>query len=258
MTDEEDVLQRRHTADQVQSDTGSKRQNMRNVEDNDFAYPRHPNSAPPDSASSSDAATSNGTFVGQPDLTPVAEKETSSLDRDTSRSIPDRRAEEAEHKPRKRLAIMNLLGQPDRSNSSELERSNTGDSKKAKPKITVGAQIKATLLGSWVNVLLVCVPIGFALRYAHSNGYAVFIVNFVAIVPLAAMLSFATEELAMYTGETLGGLLNASFGNATELIGMYRATHSETDSLTFFSWCHRIGTKQNSHRSNLLDRKYAL
>ncbi|KAG9990898.1 hypothetical protein KCU98_g785, partial [Aureobasidium melanogenum] len=69
-----------------------------------------------------------------------------------------------------------------------------------------------------VSVLLVCVPVGFALRYTHANGYAVFIVNFLTIIPLAVMLSFATGELALYTGETLGGLLNASFGNATALI----------------------------------------
>ncbi|KAH0054026.1 Calcium/proton exchanger, partial [Aureobasidium melanogenum] len=118
----------------------------------------------------------------------------------------------------------NLIGAPDRTKNDDrdLERSDTADTtdtkKKRRPKISVASQFKATLLGSWVNVLLVCVPVGFALRYAHSNGIAIFVVNFVAIIPLAAMLSFATEELAMYVGETLGGLLNASFGNATELI----------------------------------------
>ena len=74
------------------------------------------------------------------------------------------------------------------------------------------------LFGSWINILLLAVPVGFAIDYAHLNGIANFCVNFVAIIPLAAMLSFATEELARYTNETLGGLLNASFGNATELI----------------------------------------
>lgn len=37
-------------------------------------------------------------------------------------------------------------------------------------------------------------------------------VNFIAIIPLAGMLSYATEEIALRTGEVLGGLLNASFG----------------------------------------------
>ncbi|KAG9801104.1 Calcium/proton exchanger, partial [Aureobasidium melanogenum] len=117
--------------------------------------------------------------------------------------------------------LKDLLGAPDRTktDNSDPARSNTGDTmKKRRPKIGIVSQFKTTLLGSWVDVLLVCVPVGFALRYTHANGYAVFIVNFLAIISLAAMLSFATEELALYTGETLGGLLNASFGNATELI----------------------------------------
>ena len=39
-----------------------------------------------------------------------------------------------------------------------------------------------------------------------------------AIIPLAALLVHATEQLATYTGDTIGGLLNATFGNAPELI----------------------------------------
>ncbi|KAG2166062.1 hypothetical protein JADG_005801 [Aureobasidium aubasidani] len=218
--DEENNLQRRHTADQVMSDSSIRRNDMRNVDNADFAYPHHANTAPPESSASSDAPTSNGTLVGQSDIKPSKEKESIPLDRDNSRSMSEKPHTESEHKPRKRLALMNLLGQPDRTktDSSDLERSDTGDTKKRRPKISIVSQFKATILGSWVNVLLVCVPIGFALRYSHANGYAVFIVNFIAIIPLAAMLSFATEELALYVGETLGGLLNASFGNATELI----------------------------------------
>lgn len=220
--DEENNLQRRHTADQVMSDGSIRRNDMRNVDNADFAYPHHANTAPPESSTSSDTPTTNGTLVGQSDTKPSGEKESLPLDRDNSRSMSEKNVSEPEHKPRKRLAIMNLLGAPDRTktDNSDLERSDTGESKKKKrrPKISIVSQFKATILGSWVNVLLVCVPIGFALRYSHSNGYAIFIVNFIAIIPLAAMLSFATEELALYTGETLGGLLNASFGNATELI----------------------------------------
>lgn len=88
-----------------------------------------------------------------------------------------------------------------------------------KEPFTVANQIQRTLLNSWINVLLVAAPVGIALNYIHSvNRIAVFVVNFIAIIPLAAMLSFATEEIALRTGETLGGLLNASFGNAVELI----------------------------------------
>jgi Ca2+:H+ antiporter len=82
-----------------------------------------------------------------------------------------------------------------------------------KKKIPVGAQLRAVLLGSWINVLLLFVPIGFALYYSKKVGpVPIFIVNFVAIIPLAAVLSYATEELAIRVGETFGGLLNATFG----------------------------------------------
>lgn len=90
--------------------------------------------------------------------------------------------------------------------------------KRKQPVITPWTQFKHVVFGSWVNILLLAVPAGFAVNYAHLNGIIVFVVNFIAIVPLAGMLSYATEELALHIGETLGGLLNASFGNAVELI----------------------------------------
>ncbi|KAK1754194.1 Sodium/calcium exchanger protein-domain-containing protein [Echria macrotheca] len=93
-------------------------------------------------------------------------------------------------------------------------------SRHVKPRIpfTIGNQIHRTLLNSPINILLLSAPAGIALHLARVNGIAVFVVNFVAIIPLAALLSFATEEIALRTGEIVGGLLNASFGNAVELI----------------------------------------
>lgn len=76
----------------------------------------------------------------------------------------------------------------------------------------------ATLASNYVNVLLVCVPAGIVLGAMGANPTAVFVVNFFAIVPLAALLSFATEELSVKLGQTIGGLMNATFGNAVELI----------------------------------------
>ena len=82
-----------------------------------------------------------------------------------------------------------------------------------KTPFTVGNQIQRTLFNSWINVLLLAAPVGIAVNFIPSvSRVAVFIINFIAIVPLAAMLSFATEEIALRTGETLGGLLNATFG----------------------------------------------
>ena len=69
-----------------------------------------------------------------------------------------------------------------------------------------------------VNVLLVCVPLGIIAGEMGWSPELIFSLNFAAVIPLAALLSFATEELSANVGETIGGLLNASFGNAVELI----------------------------------------
>ncbi len=75
-----------------------------------------------------------------------------------------------------------------------------------------------TLTSNPVNFLLVFVPIGIAFGATHGNPTVVFILNFLAIIPLASLLSFATEEISVKLGQTLGGLMNATFGNAVELI----------------------------------------
>lgn len=62
------------------------------------------------------------------------------------------------------------------------------------------------------------VPIGIIAGAMGWGATAVFTINFFAIIPLAAVLSFATEEISIKLGETMGGLLNATFGNAVELI----------------------------------------
>lgn len=82
-----------------------------------------------------------------------------------------------------------------------------------KQKFSAVSQLRATLLNSYINVLLIFVPIGIAVNYVPSvSRVGVFVINFIAIIPLAAMLSYATEEIALRVGETLGGLLNATFG----------------------------------------------
>jgi len=69
-----------------------------------------------------------------------------------------------------------------------------------------------------LNVLLVFIPVSWALNFAKVGDTAVFITSALAIIPCAALLSFATEELAVRVGDAAGGLLNATFGNAIELI----------------------------------------
>lgn len=66
--------------------------------------------------------------------------------------------------------------------------------------------------------LLVFIPISVAAEQLEWGSLAVFITSAIAIVPLAIWLSTATEEIAVISGPSVGGLLNAVFGNATELI----------------------------------------
>jgi hypothetical protein len=66
--------------------------------------------------------------------------------------------------------------------------------------------------------LLAFVPISVAAEQLHWGDGAVLITAVLAILPLAVWLSTATEELALALGPSIGALLNALFGNATELI----------------------------------------
>lgn len=76
----------------------------------------------------------------------------------------------------------------------------------------------STLKSSPVNYLLIFVPLGIIAGELEWSATARFLLNFFAIVPLASVLAFATEEISEHVGQTVGGLLNATFGNAVELI----------------------------------------
>ncbi|CDH49979.1 calcium proton exchanger [Lichtheimia corymbifera JMRC:FSU:9682] len=85
-------------------------------------------------------------------------------------------------------------------------------------KPTMTHSFKAFITSSKFNLLLVFVPIALAFSFAGASSTLVFSLNFMAIMPLAKLLGFATEELALMSGPTIGALLNATFGNVVELI----------------------------------------
>ena len=67
--------------------------------------------------------------------------------------------------------------------------------------------------------LLVFVPVVLAAeKLGHEAHTLLFVLSVLAIVPLAALLSHATESVAAKTGDAIGGLLNATLGNLTELV----------------------------------------
>ena len=69
-----------------------------------------------------------------------------------------------------------------------------------------------------LRYLLVFIPISFIFEYAHLSETMMFVISALAIIPLAGLMGEATEEISFYAGPKVGGFLNATFGNATELI----------------------------------------
>ena len=90
----------------------------------------------------------------------------------------------------------------------------TGEEEKYK--FYEGAKAMATT--GPLNILLPCTIIAFISDGMGWNAGITFAFALVAIAPFAERLGFVTEQLALHTNETIGGLLNATFGNATELI----------------------------------------
>ena len=82
------------------------------------------------------------------------------------------------------------------------------------------AEKKSSWLKPSLDWLLIFVPVAIALRFIpqFENPTALFIVACLAIIPLAGWMGKATEHLAEHLGQGIGGLLNATFGNAAELI----------------------------------------
>lgn len=70
----------------------------------------------------------------------------------------------------------------------------------------------------WRKLLLLAVPAALVANYMHLSSVVIFFLACLAVLPLAAFMGDATEHLSARTGPTIGGLLNATFGNAAELI----------------------------------------
>ncbi|KAL6876754.1 Sodium/calcium exchanger domain-containing protein [Trichoderma novae-zelandiae] len=111
--------------------------------------------------------------------------------------------------------------------TSAPETAGTGtdndDGEKKKKKRTFVEEFRRSfwlvLTHSWFNVLLVFVPAGIIVaNVGNVNSGIVFAMNCIAVIPLAGLLSFATESVALKMGDALGALLNVTFGNAVELI----------------------------------------
>ena len=84
--------------------------------------------------------------------------------------------------------------------------------------LTLAAAARRAVLKPSINWLLAFIPITLGLERAHVAAPLIFFSAALAIVPIAALIVRATEQISTRTGDAVGGLLNATFGNAPELI----------------------------------------
>ncbi|KAL6135080.1 hypothetical protein ACLB2K_067308 [Fragaria x ananassa] len=103
-------------------------------------------------------------------------------------------------------------------NLKALYTSGSGSYYRRVMKNTVVNSIRTVVFSSRLNLLMPFGPLAIVVDKVTSHHGWVFLLSLLGIIPLAERLGYATEQLACYTGPTVGGLLNATFGNATELI----------------------------------------
>ena len=70
----------------------------------------------------------------------------------------------------------------------------------------------------YLRYLLILIPVSIVFEFMHLSPTLIFVTAALAIIPLAGLMGEATEEISVYSGPRIGGFLNATFGNATELI----------------------------------------
>src|SRR5919109_4447249 len=70
----------------------------------------------------------------------------------------------------------------------------------------------------WPYLLVPFIPVAVALELAHASASTIFLTSAAGVIPTAALMGRATEELAARSGPGIGGFLNVTFGNAPELI----------------------------------------
>ena len=92
------------------------------------------------------------------------------------------------------------------------------DTKIVPKKYSFIASFKEIVIYGPFNLLFLAIPVAFASQGANGPAGLTFVFALLAIAPLAERLGYITEQLALHTNETIGGLLNVTFGNATELI----------------------------------------
>ena len=69
-----------------------------------------------------------------------------------------------------------------------------------------------------LKYMLIFIPISFIAKFMNASGSIMFLLSCLSIIPLAGLMGEGTEEISFYSSPKIGGFLNGTFGNATELI----------------------------------------
>ncbi|XP_020869747.1 putative vacuolar cation/proton exchanger 6 [Arabidopsis lyrata subsp. lyrata] len=107
---------------------------------------------------------------------------------------------------------------PQTKAASLMEQGSLRERRAKAPRNSVIQSFKIVILSNKLNLLLPFGPLAILVHYLTDTKGWFFLLSLVGITPLAERLGYATEQLACYTGSTVGGLLNATFGNVIELI----------------------------------------
>ncbi|KAF8995975.1 Sodium/calcium exchanger protein-domain-containing protein [Cyathus striatus] len=86
------------------------------------------------------------------------------------------------------------------------------------PRPTYIQSFKAAIKYSPLNFCLLFIPVSWALHFTHQSPTLIFVFSALGILPLAALLGLGTEQIALRTSQSVGGLLNATLGNVIEMI----------------------------------------
>ncbi|KAH7542255.1 hypothetical protein FEM48_Zijuj02G0053900 [Ziziphus jujuba var. spinosa] len=87
--------------------------------------------------------------------------------------------------------------------------------------------LQEVILGTKLALLFPAIPLAVVANFYHFGRPWIFALSLLGLTPLAERVSFLTEQIAYFTGPTVGGLLNATCGNATELIIALFALHQK-------------------------------
>src|SRR5207237_7912825 len=93
-------------------------------------------------------------------------------------------------------------------------------------RVSVRRKLGTSRMCIWLNFLLAAAAVSLLLGVRGEESLWVFVTAAIALIPAAGLIGEATEELANRSGPTLGGFLNATFGNAAELIIAVIALHA--------------------------------